>query len=203
MRLYLATALLLLCASAAQAQAPLPDGRPVDLVSIAPVGLVYATTDFKFTVTDMAGKSEGLQVKQTAMAGKTQDLQVKETATEIRIELAADVLFDFDKATIKPEAASALHNVAAIIQDKGQGRAVRIDGHTDAKGGDAYNQSLSERRAASVKQWLADREGLGKIRVTTQGYGAKKPVAPNTRPDGSDDPEGRQKNRRVEIVLTK
>ena len=50
-----------------------------------------------------------------------QDLKVKETATEIRIELAADVLFDFDKATIKPEAATALHNVAEIIRDKGKG----------------------------------------------------------------------------------
>jgi outer membrane protein OmpA-like peptidoglycan-associated protein len=202
MRLYLATALLL-CSLAAQAQAPLPEGRSADLVVRAPVGLVYATTDLKFSVADLGGKFQDVQVKQAALAGKTQDLQVKETATEIRIELAADVLFDFDKATIKPEAASALHNVATIIADKGQGRGVRIDGHTDSKGGDAYNQNLSERRAASVKLWLVDKEGLGKVKMTTQGFGARKPVAPNTKPDGSDDPEGRQKNRRVEIVLAK
>src|SRR5271169_1535453 len=105
----------LLVASMAHAQDI--GGRTVDLV--------FATSDLKFTVIDLGGKTE--------------DLQVKETATEIRIELAADVLFDFDKATIKPEGASALHAVAEIIKDKGKGRRVRIDGHTDSKGGDAYN----------------------------------------------------------------
>ena len=181
MRRYLLLAALLLCASPAQAQVQIGDGRSVDLV--------YTTADIKFTVIDMGGK--------------TQDLQVKETATEIRIELAADVLFDFDKATIKPEAASALHNVAEIIKDKGKGRSVRIDGHTDGKGSADYNQKLSERRADSVKQWLGQKEGLAQVKMTTQGFGASKPVAPNTKPDGSDDPDGRQKNRRVEIVLAK
>jgi outer membrane protein OmpA-like peptidoglycan-associated protein len=178
---------VLLFAAAAQAQTM--DGRSLDLAYAAPVDLLFTTKDLKFTVIDMGGK--------------TQDLQVKETATEIRIELAADVLFDFDKATIKPEAASALHTVAGIIQDKGKNRSVRVDGHTDSKGGDAYNQKLSERRAESVKQWLSQKEGLGDVKMTTQGFGAKKPVAPNAKPDGSDDPEGRQKNRRVEIVLAK
>ncbi len=164
-------------------------GRNVDLVYPPPVDLVFATSVLEFTVIDLGGK--------------TVDLQVKETATEIRIELAADVLFDFDKSTIKPEAASALHTVAEIINDKGKGRSVRIDGYTDSKGSDAYNQKLSERRAASVKQWLTEKEGLNSIKMSTQGFGAKQPVAPNTKPDGTDDPEGRQKNRRVEIVLAK
>jgi outer membrane protein OmpA-like peptidoglycan-associated protein len=180
MRLHLLTALLVLV-SLAQAQAQLETGRSVDLV--------FTTTDLKFAVLDMGGK--------------TQDLQVKETATEIRIDLAADVLFDFDKSTIKPAAASELHSVAEIIKDKGKGRSVRIEGYTDAKGSASYNQSLSERRAASVQQWLAQKEGLGQVKMTTQGFGASKPVAPNTKPDGSDDPDGRQKNRRVEIVVTK
>ncbi len=113
------------------------------------------------------------------------------------------MLFDFDKSTIRPQAAAALHTVAEIINDKGKGRSVRIDGHTDSKGGDAYNQKLSERRAASVKQWLTEKEGLNAAKMSTRGFGAKRPVAPNVKPDGSDDPEGRQKNRRVEIVLAK
>jgi len=177
----------LLVASMARAQDI--GGRTVDLAYAPPIDLVFATSDLKFTVIDLGGKTE--------------DLQVKETATEIRIELAADVLFDFDKSTIKPEAASALHTVAEIIKDKGKGRSVRIDGHTDSKGGDAYNQKLSERRAASVKQWLVEKEGLNTIKMSTQGFGAKRPVAPSAKPDGSDDPDGRQKNRRVEIVLAK
>jgi outer membrane protein OmpA-like peptidoglycan-associated protein len=187
MRPHLLTALLLVACSV-QAQAQQETGRSVDL-RFNSRDLAFNTTDLKFAVVDMGGK--------------TQDLQVKETATEIRIDLAADVLFDFDKATIKPEAAAALHNVAEIIKDKGNGNTVRIEGHTDGKGNAAYNQKLSERRAESVRQWLAQKEGLSQVKFTTQGFGASKPVAPNTKPDGSDDPEGRQKNRRVEIVVTK
>ena len=171
-------------------------GKTADLNYLPPAGLTMATVDLKFIGTDVGGKNQSLQVK-------TQDLQVKETATEIRIELNADVLFDFDKSTIKPEAAVALHTVGEIIQQKGNGRAVRIDGYTDGKGSVPYNLSLSDRRAESVKQWLAQKEGITQARMTTRGLGAALPVAPNTNPDGSDNPEGRQKNRRVEIVLSK
>ncbi|MGO8917213.1 MAG: OmpA family protein [Stellaceae bacterium] len=193
---------LLLCASPAQAQTKLEGGsaglagHSIDLQSRSADLVFPAAKDLKFAVVDMAGSA-------VDVAGKAQNLQVKETATEIRIELNADVLFDFDKATIKPEAASALHNVAEIIKEKGKGRAVKIDGYTDSKGSDAYNQKLSEHRADSVKQWLAQKEGLSQAKMTTEGFGAKKPVASNTKPDGSDDPDGRQKNRRVEIVLAK
>lgn len=151
--------------------------------------------DLKRTILDLKYEVQDL-------AGKPQDLQVKETATEVRIELAADVLFDFDKADIRPSAREALHSAAGVIRDKG-GKLVRIEGHTDAKGGDAYNQKLSERRANAVKTWLVTNEGLRDRRFTTRGFGAKKPVAPNTKPNGSDDPDGRQKNRRVEIVVQK
>lgn len=136
------------------------------------------------------------------MGGKVQDLQIKETKSEIRIELAADVLFDFDKADILPKAQEALKQVAAVIREKAKG-VVNIEGHTDSKGADPYNQKLSERRANSVKDWLTNREGLKNVKFATRGFGSKKPVAPNTKPDGSDDPEGRQKNRRVDIVIGK
>ena len=136
------------------------------------------------------------------LAGNIQDLQVAETDLEIRIDLAADVLFDFDKSDIKPQAQQVLKQAAALIRDKAKG-SVRIEGHTDAKGSDSYNQRLSERRAASVKNWFINKEGLKDFEFSTEGFGAKKPVAPNTKPDGSDDPEGRQKNRRVEIVVKK
>lgn len=167
------------------------------------VAAAHAQTAAAPVIRDFSGSTRDIHGSVVDMAGKTQDLQVKETATEIRIELAADVLFDFDKSTIKPEAATALHKVAEIIKDKGHGRAVRIDGYTDSKGGADYNQKLSEQRAGSVKQWLTQKEGLSKVTMTTQGFGARNPVAPNTKPDGSDNPEGRQKNRRVEIVLAK
>jgi outer membrane protein OmpA-like peptidoglycan-associated protein len=136
------------------------------------------------------------------MGGKVQDLRVKETRSEIRIELAADVLFDFDKADILPKAEEALKQVAGVIREKAKG-VVQIEGHTDSKGSEAYNQKLSERRANAVKDWLVSKEGLKNVRFATRGFGAKRPVAPNSKPDGSDDPDGRQKNRRVEIVVKK
>jgi outer membrane protein OmpA-like peptidoglycan-associated protein len=136
------------------------------------------------------------------MGEKVQDVRLKETKSEIRIELAADVLFDFDKADILPKAREALKQTAEVIREKAKG-VVHIEGHTDSKGSDAYNQKLSERRANAVKDWLANREGLKNVRFATRGFGAQKPVAPNTKPDGSDDPDGRQKNRRVEIIAKK
>ncbi len=184
-------ALLLTGAATANAQTPTDlQARATDLVfSGRVVDLVFVDRDLRYTVIDTAGR--------------TAALNIKETPTEIRIEVAADVLFDFDKAAILPKAQSTLHDVVGVIREKGQGRAVRIEGYTDSKGSDAYNQKLSERRAVAVKQWLVQKEGLSGARMTTQGFGAKRPVAPNTKPDGSDDPEGRQKNRRVEIVLAK
>jgi len=151
--------------------------------------LIFQTEDLTFTVDDLAGK--------------TKDLEVKETKTEIHINLAADVLFDFDKSTLRPTARDALHQAASIIRDNTKGSTVRIDGYTDSKGSDPYNQRLSDRRAESVRNWFVTKEGLRDVNFATKGYGAKNPVAPNTKPDGSDNPDGRQKNRRVEITVKK
>lgn len=153
-------------------------------------------------VLDLKSRSLDLTSPVQDMGGKAVDLAVKETPTEIRIELAADVLFDFDKSTIKKEAADALHKVAGMITDH-PGATVRIEGYTDAKGSDPYNMRLSQARANSVKTWLLVTEKLKRTKFATQGFGAKNPVVPNTKPDGSDDPEGRQKNRRVEIIIRK
>ena len=149
----------------------------------------------KMQILDLIFKVENL-------AGKVQDLQVKETDLEIRIELAADVLFDFDKADIRSDAQNALKQAADIVRDKAKGT-VRVEGHTDGKGSESYNQKLSDRRANSVKDWFVKKEGLKNVKFSTRGFGAKNPVAPNTKSDASDDPDGRQKNRRVEIVISK
>lgn len=153
------------------------------------------TSDLKIKILDLIFRVEDI-------GGRVQDLQVKESDTEIRIELAADVLFDFDKADILPKAQEALKQAAQIIREKGKGT-VRVEGHTDAKGSDSYNQKLSERRAAAVKAWFNDKEGISNVQFSTAGFGAKRPKVPNTKPDGSDDPDARQKNRRVEIVMKK
>jgi photosystem I P700 chlorophyll a apoprotein A2 len=129
------------------------------------------------------------------------DLNAKVTDREIRIDLAADVLFDFDKYTLRPAADESLGKVAQVAA-KYPDAPLLIEGHTDGKGTHAYNMTLSDNRAAAVKNWLVDKGGIKASRMTTKGWGETKPVAPNKKADGSDDPEGRQKNRRVELTLT-
>lgn len=128
------------------------------------------------------------------------DLGAKVTEHEIRIELAADVLFDFDRAELRPDALASLRKLAAVVAAH-PGRPVRIDGHTDAKGADDYNRALSEQRARSVEAWLTGPGGIDAGRIRTRGLGETQPKVPNTKPDGSDDPVGRQRNRRVEITI--
>jgi outer membrane protein OmpA-like peptidoglycan-associated protein len=189
-------ALALVAASGVQAVAQeAAPGGPQNLITRVTDLVWPAPTDLVFKIDDLGGKTQHL-------AGNISDLKVRETSTEIKIDLAADVLFDFDKSTIRPSAADALKQVASIIRSSSKG-AVLIDGYTDSKGSDPYNQRLSDRRAESVRKWLMTKEGLKDIDFTTRGFGAKNPVAPNTNPDGSDNPDGRQKNRRVEITVKK
>jgi outer membrane protein OmpA-like peptidoglycan-associated protein len=118
---------------------------------------------------------------------------------EVKIYLPTDVLFDFDKADLRPEAASVLERVANVVRSDPKAAPV-IEGHTDGMGPDQYNQALSERRAQSVRQWLV-RHGVT-AGMAVRGWGRSKPVEPNSMPNGADNPEGRQKNRRVEITFT-
>jgi len=118
------------------------------------------------------------------------------------IKVHGDTLFDFDKHTIKTEAEQALKQAGAIIRSS-RPRRVEIDGYTDGIGRDEYNRKLSEQRAKAVAHWLASRGYVNGSNVKTNGRGKSNPVAPNTRPDGSDDPIGRAKNRRIEIFLVK
>jgi len=123
---------------------------------------------------------------------------VEETPRATRLTVRNDVLFDFDRAELRPEAAEALQRVAEIIRQRSP-RAVRIVGHTDSVGGEGYNQALSERRAASVRRWLSE-HAAGLPPVRAEGRGEAEPVAPNVL-EGRDNPEGRQQNRRVEVLL--
>lgn len=116
------------------------------------------------------------------------------------ITLPGDVLFDFDKSEIREDAHAVLERLAEAISSIEEPR-ILILGHTDSKGNDAYNQALSERRAKSVRTWLAFRQ-IAESAMTTEGKGENEPVAPNSRDDGSDNPEGRQLNRRVEFVIS-
>ena len=110
-----------------------------------------------------------------------------------KVTFAADVLFDFDKAVIKPEGKSKLDDISN--KTKGVNLEVVIAiGHADSVGSDAYNQRLSVRRAESVKAYLTSK-GIAANRVYTEGKGEKQPVASNKTADG------RAKNRRTEIEV--
>jgi outer membrane protein OmpA-like peptidoglycan-associated protein len=153
------------------------------------------------TVRDIVGLGLEVEARVQDLERAMKDLDAKETDIEIRIQLPADVLFDFDKANIRRDAEQALGNVLVILRAHSNAP-ITIEGHTDGKGRPAYNQTLSEKRAQSVKAWLV-KNGIPPGQMKATGFGMTRPIAPNARPDGRDDPGGRQKNRRVEIVVHK
>ena len=108
------------------------------------------------------------------------------------------VNFDFDKDSLRPDAVAILDEAIAILGKYPQLR-VEVAGHTDSVGTDEYNQGLSDRRARAVYDYLTG-HGIDAGRLSgPTGYGESRPIAPNTNEDGSDNPEGRAKNRRTEL----
>ncbi|MBB6469066.1 outer membrane protein OmpA-like peptidoglycan-associated protein [Aminobacter lissarensis] len=125
-------------------------------------------------------------------------LGARKEGDHIIVSLPGDVLFDFDKSDIRADARPVLSKLASVLEAMPK-VSVAIIGHTDSKGADDYNQRLSQDRAESVEVWLTD---LGVASsFTTEGKGESSPVAPNALAAGSDNPEGRQKNRRVEFII--
>ena len=144
-----------------------------------------------------AGRVEA--IRDLASELRAAGLLVTETGAGLRVSIPENVLFDFDRAVLRPDAGPRLQALATGIA-KVPDLPVRIEGHTDSKGTAAYNQTLSQARAAAVRTWLVA-HGAQAGRLVAQGFGATRPVAPNATPDGRDDPDGRQKNRRVEVVI--
>ena len=113
-------------------------------------------------------------------------------ANSLLITLDSGILFDVDKYDLRPEAEEVLKNLAIVLKEADI-KAFEIDGHTDSDAGDKHNQILSENRANAVKNFLTS-QGIT-AEITIKGYGKTRPIASN------DTPEGKQKNRRVEIVI--
>jgi len=121
------------------------------------------------------------------------DLQAKKTDRGVVVTLG-DVLFDTAQATLKPGADLALNRLATYMSNNPDTKII-IEGHTDSRGSDGYNDALSERRANAVAIALESR-GIQASQIQPRGLGKSYPVASN------DTPEGRQQNRRVEIVFS-
>ncbi|OAV08115.1 Major porin and structural outer membrane porin OprF [Moraxella catarrhalis] len=113
---------------------------------------------------------------------------------ETRPNLRLNILFDFDKSNIKPQYQGEIIKAAEFLAQYPDAQAI-IEGHTDSRGAENYNQKLSERRADAVKRALIAKHGINPNRISSQGFGESRPVATN------DTDEGRQQNRRVILVI--
>lgn len=130
---------------------------------------------------------------------RRQNLEVQETKRGVVVNLP-DVLFEFSEARLIPEAQIKVRGIAEILSSMVKERRISVEGHTDSVGSPSFNQELSEHRAENVALALVD-SGISPGRISTRGYGERYPAASNTYTDGTDNPVGRAKNRRVEIVI--
>jgi outer membrane protein OmpA-like peptidoglycan-associated protein/tetratricopeptide (TPR) repeat protein len=110
-----------------------------------------------------------------------------------------NIYYDFDKAEIRDDAALELDKLVQIMRDN-PGITIELSAHTDSRGSDSYNRDLSQRRAEAAVAYIVSK-GINAERLEAKGYGASQPIAPNTNADGSDNPEGRQLNRRTEFKV--
>jgi OOP family OmpA-OmpF porin len=127
-----------------------------------------------------------------ALQAKLAALGAKKTERGAVVTLG-DVLFDFNRADLKPGAQQNLYQLVSFLRENTD-RELLVEGHTDSVGSDAYNLELSQQRADSVRAFLVQ-NAISRERILTGGFGKAYPVASN------DSPEGRQLNRRVEVVI--
>jgi outer membrane protein OmpA-like peptidoglycan-associated protein len=151
---------------------------------------------------ELEKKKIALDRKELDLEKAKQELQFQETGKSMSMNLAGDVLFDYNKAALKPAAEEALKKVAVVLSLFPESN-VTVEGYTDSKGGKKINLQLSRERANSVKNWLVRNGGVAPKHIAAKGFGEENPVAPNTNPDGTDNIVGRAKNRRVTIIVDK
>lgn len=178
------------------------------LIETARTRAKIAATKDQITRINNAGGSRIATAEATAAQAQADAAKAKAEADRLRAQMQAyqmkqtqlgatlvlrDVVFETGRADLKPGAAERLRPLAAYLQANPNVK-VRIDGHTDAQGSDAYNQALSERRSASVRAALTAM-GIDGARIEAVGHGEAQPVAENRTA------AGRQQNRRVEVTL--
>jgi outer membrane protein OmpA-like peptidoglycan-associated protein len=130
------------------------------------------------------------------------DITVRQGNGLTTYTITSDVLFEFDSDALTPDAEATLAEVVASIAARFEAEVeIQVLGFADAVGDAAYNLDLSQRRADNVAAVLEADPALDEFTIAAVGFGERQPVAPNTNPDGSDNPEGRALNRRVEIVV--
>ena len=128
-----------------------------------------------------------------ALRRELSDLEAKDTDRGLVITFPNDVLFDTDRSDLKPGAMTELQRLASVLSHEPD-RRVRVEGHADTTGSQSHNLALSKQRAEAVADALIQ-DGVAPSRVTSEGFGDEEPIATNATP------EGRQQNRRVEVVV--
>ena len=140
----------------------------------------------------LLGRANSSEAQARAQAARS-DVEARDSERGLVLTLG-DVVFEAGKASLQPSAMTAIDRLAQLLSVYPE-RSIRIEGHTDAVGDDAANQELSLRRAAAVRDALLAR-GVDASRIEAVGYGATRPIADNRTESG------RQKNRRIDIVLS-
>lgn len=191
---FAAASCLAACGSAEDSAAPGAERQAVDAEPKGELAKHGAETPNR-----RSGQSN-LKASVRNLSGDVSGLNSRMTETGLAIELPSDALFDFDSAELSSDAEELIRKALPAVRQAAPGP-LRIIGHTDSKGDDTYNQDLSEQRARAVADWLGQQPGIRQREMLTEGRGEQEPVEPNTRPDGSDNPAGRARNRRVEVVL--
>ena len=173
---------------------PYPLQRPSDTAEplTAPV---FAVTTHSHLAPDDLAVSQVDRITQTLI-----QFNATPVPGGFRLTLPNSILYDFASSQLRPDAQQSLALIAEVIEYF-EDDPVIVIGHTDSIGSPTSNQTLSEQRAQAVVDSLIDGHNVPAERLTAEGRGADEPVAPNTNPDGTDNPEGRQLNRRVEIVV--
>ena len=127
-----------------------------------------------------------------------QDIQVGKIPAEPIV--LKDIYYEFDSPKLTDKAKAAIDTTLLKILNDNPEIVIEISSHTDNKGSDSYNLKLSQKRAESVVKYLIDK-GIPEARLVAKGYGETMPIAPNEHEDGTDNPDGRAKNRRTEFKI--
>jgi outer membrane protein OmpA-like peptidoglycan-associated protein len=162
-----------------------------------------AQTSAPFTNSELAAElhRQGVGVAATGATPPSDDVpEIRETPRGVVVTLP-HTQFAFDSFDLDVGARRVVERMAYVLNHpRAAGRTVILEGYADAIGTKAYNLALSRRRAETVARELIG-QGVLRDRITIEAYGESRPVAPNQKPDGTDDPAGRAKNRRVEAVI--
>jgi len=146
------------------------------------------------------GKSVPLESLKELVTNITLDtILVLDRKERNKIFVLENIYFGYDSAVIRKEAAKELDNLVTILTDNSDLK-IEMGSHTDSIASDVYNIQLSQRRAEATVNYLI-KKGIDPTRLVAKGYGESKPIARNTNPDGSDNPVGRQRNRRTEFKI--